>query len=56
MDIVWVLSLPSFLLLEIFLVWNPVFVVLYSGKREEEGLRLWIKKKTTALEKLVLER
>jgi len=47
MDIVWVLSLPSFLLLEIFLVWNPCFVVLCSGKREEKGLRFWIPKNCT---------
>lgn len=36
MGIVWILSLPSFLLLEIFLVWNPVSVVLYSGKKERK--------------------
>lgn len=24
------------------MVWNPVSVVLYSGKTEEKGLRLWI--------------
>lgn len=34
-----------FLLLEIFMVWNPVSVVFYSGKTEEKGLRLWISNK-----------
>jgi len=54
MGIVWVLSLPSILLLEIFSGLEPYFCCLVQWKKRGKG-PLTLDFKQNALEKLVLE-